>query len=117
MTNHMEKYLSDFTFVECFGLEWMNWRKYAACLVTLIFVLQEKWACETHTAESRSFITFADTTYALYRTTSDMSSFQVFSEKLDFATKEVSMSEFQKTGRGLSSLCIMINKRKTIRRI
>lgn len=42
---------------------------------------------------------------------------KVFGEKLDFATKEVSMSEFQKTGRGLSSLCIMINKRKTIRRI
>ena len=51
------------------------------------------------------------------RITSDTRLSQVFGEKLDFATKEVSMSEFQKTGRGLSSLCIMINKRKTIRRI
>jgi len=42
---------------------------------------------------------------------------KVFSEKIDFPSKEVSMSEFQKTGRGLSSLCIMVKKSKTIRKI
>lgn len=42
---------------------------------------------------------------------------KVFKDKIDFASKEVSMSEFQKTGRGLSSLCIMVKKSKTIRKI
>ena len=43
--------------------------------------------------------------------------FQVFSEKIDFPTREISLSEFQKTGRGLSSLCILVKKSKTIRKI
>jgi len=42
---------------------------------------------------------------------------KVFSEKISFATKEISLSEFQKTGRGLSSLCILVKKSKTIRKI
>jgi len=42
---------------------------------------------------------------------------QVFKEKIDFPTKEISMSEFQKTGRGLSSLCIMVKKSKNIRKL
>ena len=43
--------------------------------------------------------------------------FQVFSEKILFPMREISLSEFQKTGRGLSSLCILVKKSKTIRKI
>jgi dimethylargininase len=42
---------------------------------------------------------------------------RVFSERIEFATREISMSEFQKTGRGISSLCILLRKDKTIRKI
>jgi len=42
---------------------------------------------------------------------------KIFTEKIDFATREISLSEFQKTGRGLSSLCILLKKSKTIRKI
>lgn len=44
-------------------------------------------------------------------------SVQLLQEKIEFATKEISVSEFQKTGRGLSSLCILVKKSKTIRKI
>jgi len=44
-------------------------------------------------------------------------SVQLLKEKIEFATKEISVSEFQKTGRGLSSLCILVKKSKTIRKI
>lgn len=42
---------------------------------------------------------------------------KVFSEKILFPMREISLSEFQKTGRGLSSLCILVKKSKTIRKI
>jgi len=42
---------------------------------------------------------------------------QVLKEKVGFPTQEVSLSEFQKTGRGLSSLCILLKKSKTIRKL
>jgi len=44
-------------------------------------------------------------------------SVQLLKEKIEFATKEISVSEFQKTGRGLSSLCILVKKSRTIRKI
>jgi len=44
-------------------------------------------------------------------------SVKLLQEKIEFATKEISVSEFQKTGRGLSSLCILVKKSKTIRKI
>jgi len=44
-------------------------------------------------------------------------SVQLLREKIEFATKEISVSEFQKTGRGLSSLCILVKKSRTIRKI
>jgi len=42
---------------------------------------------------------------------------KVFNERIHFPTREISLSEFQKTGRGLSSLCILVKKSKTIRKI
>jgi len=42
---------------------------------------------------------------------------KVFSEKINFPKREISLSEFQKTGRGLSSICILVKKSKTIRKI
>jgi len=44
-------------------------------------------------------------------------SVQLLKDKIEFSTKEISVSEFQKTGRGLSSLCILVKKSKTIRKI
>jgi len=44
-------------------------------------------------------------------------SYKVFTERIHFPRREVSLSEFQKTGRGLSSLCILVKKSKTIRKL
>jgi hypothetical protein len=41
--------------------------------------------------------------------------FQLFQERIDFPRMEVCISEFQKTGRGLTSICLLLKKSKTIR--
>ena len=43
--------------------------------------------------------------------------FQVFKEKINFPQKEIALSEFSKTGRGLSSLCLLVRKTKNIRKL
>lgn len=42
---------------------------------------------------------------------------QVFKNKIHYSIKEVGLSEFQKTGRGVSSLCLLIRKSKNIRKL
>jgi len=40
---------------------------------------------------------------------------KLFCERVDYPQISVCLSEFQKTGRGLSSICLLFNKSKTIR--
>ena len=42
---------------------------------------------------------------------------QVFKQRIHYPIKEIALSEFQKTGRGLSSLCILIRKSKNIKKL
>jgi len=42
---------------------------------------------------------------------------QVFNEKINFPQQEIALSEFSKTGRGLSSLCLLVRKTKNIRKL
>ena len=42
---------------------------------------------------------------------------QVFKQRIPYPIKEIALSEFQKTGRGLSSLCILIRKSKNIKKL
>ena len=45
------------------------------------------------------------------------SNVQVFKEKINYPQKEIGLSEFSKTGRGLSSLCLLVRKTKHVRKL
>jgi len=42
---------------------------------------------------------------------------KLLEERIDYSRHSLSLSEFQKAGRGLTSVCLLINKTKTIRQI
>jgi len=42
---------------------------------------------------------------------------KVFAERVDYAKKNLIISEFRKTGYGISSLCLMVRRAKNIRRL